>query len=159
MEQHQLRIEDQDEMILLSKKQMNGNHINLWVHRLYLDCSNEYKEIFSDCEYGLYQREATCLWLNKTFRTPNDGLTETMAIDILHAIGQYDRFKLAVFIRENIELTERCFGVLSENLQNPQRYEWNGEDRFVSCSHFLREELIDEIKRLHNLLEQCHVLA
>ena len=139
---------------------MNGNHINLWVHRLYLDWPNEYKEIFSDCEYGLYEKEATCLWLDKKFRTQNDGLTETMAIDILHAIGQYDRFKLAVFIRENIELTERCFGVLSEDLQNAQRYEWNGnKDRFVSCSHFSREELIDEIKRLHNLLEQCFDLA
>lgn len=163
MEQHQLRIEGQDKMILLNKKRMNGKYINLWVHRLYLDWkirwSNEYKEIFSGCEYGLYQQEATCLWLDKKFRTQNDGLTETMAIDILHAIGQYDRFKLAVFIRENIELTERCFGVLSEDLQNAQRYKWNGEDRFVSCSHFSREELIDEIKRLHNLLEQCFDLA
>ena len=138
---------------------MNGKYINLLVHHLYLDWPNEYKEIFSDCAYGLYQQEDTCLWLDKTFRTPNDGLTETMAIDISHAIGQYDRFTLAVFIRENIELTKRCFGVLSEDLQNAQRYEWKGEDRFVSCSHFSREELIDEIKRLHNLLEQCFDLA
>lgn len=166
MGQHQLRRieiqEDQDEqyeMILLNKKQMNGNHINLWVHRLYLDWPNEYKDFFSDCAYGLYQQEATCLWLDKEFRTQNDGLTEKMAIDILHAIGQRDRFKLAVFIRENIELTKRCFGALSEDLQNAQRYKWNDEDRFVSCSHFSREELIDEIKRLHNLLEQCFDLA
>ena len=159
MEQHQLRIEGQDKMILLNKKQMNGNHINLWVHRLYLDWPNEYKYFFSDCAYGLYEQEATCLWLDKKFRTQNDGLTEKMAIDILHAIGQRDRFKLAVFIRENIELTKRCFGALSEDLQNAQRYEWNDEDRFVSCSDFSREELIDEIKRLHNLLEQCFDLA
>ena len=163
MEQHQLRTERIEEkkykMILLNKKRMNGKYINLLVRHLYLDWPNEYKEIFSDCAYGLYQQEDTCLWLDKTFRTPNDGLTETMAIDISHAIGQYDRFKLAVFIRENIELTKRCFGVLSEDLQNAQRYEWKGEDRFVSCSHFSREELINEIKRLHNLLELCHVLA
>lgn len=166
MGQHQLRIEfheDQDEqyeMILLNKNQMNGNHINLWVHRLYLDWPNEYKDFFSDCAYWLYEQGATCLRLDKKFRTQNDGFTEKMAIDILHAIGQRDRFKLAVFICENIELTERCFGALSEDLQNAQRYKWNGEKkRFVSCSYFSREELIDEIKRLHNLLEQCFDLA
>ena len=152
MELHQMRDEDAQEMMLLKRMQRNGAHINLFVHRLYLDWSKESKDKFSGCACKLYQAENTCLYFEKKVKIKGDGSEKIMAIDISHAIGQQERFNIAVFIRSDRENTQSLFAKLADKEGENPRYKWNDDDRYVSCATYSPEALIQELNALHRLI-------